>query len=114
MEVLRLEDRMRRLPFFSCLCKCLLILLGSYAFADGAAGKQKSYTCIACHGAEGISPNDLWPNLAGQKQQYLLAQLKEFHDGDRVNPLMTPIGKMLSEQDMKDLAEYFSQLKAPQ
>ena len=34
---------------------------------DIAAGKANAITCMACHGAAGISPNDIWPNLAGQK-----------------------------------------------
>jgi len=41
--------------------------LSSYADGDIAAGKLKAATCAVCHGAEGISGNDIWPNLAGQK-----------------------------------------------
>ncbi len=52
----------------------------SYAAGDAAAGKSKSTVCAACHGAEGISANDLWPNLAGQKPGYLTKQMKAFRD----------------------------------
>ena len=45
----------------------LCINSASVAAGDAAAGKSKAATCGACHGANGISPNDLWPNLAGQK-----------------------------------------------
>lgn len=76
------------------------------------AGKQKSATCTACHGQNGLSPNELWPNLAGQKRAYLVAQLKAFASGERKNELMNGIAKMLDSQDMEDLAAYFSQLKA--
>ena len=38
-----------------------------------ASGKRKSAACTACHGEAGISPNDLWPNLAKQKSEYLLS-----------------------------------------
>ena len=48
-------------------------------------GKAKSITCAACHGPEGNSANPLWPNLAGQKEAYLVAQLKAFRDGSRAN-----------------------------
>ena len=82
------------------------------SWADSAATKQKALTCAACHGAAGISPNPLWPNLAGQKEQYIFAQLKAFHDGVRINPLMTPQAKMLDEGEMRDLARYFAELKA--
>ena len=81
-------------------------------WADPAAVKQKAMTCAACHGAAGVSPNSLWPNLAGQKEQYILNQLKAFHDGVRQNALMTPQAKMLDDQDMRDLAHYFAGLKA--
>jgi cytochrome c553 len=73
--------------------------------------KQKAETCSACHGAQGISPNELWPNLAGQKEKYLLHELQDFREGSRVDPLMSPVSKTLSDQDMRELAAYFAQLK---
>jgi len=91
-----------------------IILSGflSVAFAEGdpAAGKEKSSTCAACHGANGISPNDLWPNLAGQKSGYLVKQLKAFRDGDRSDPMMSPMAANLTDEDINDLAAYFSSL----
>ena len=82
--------------------------------ADENAGKAKSATCVACHGANGVSNNPLWPNLAGQKEQYIYKQLTAFHDGVRQDPLMTSIAKMLKDQEMRDLAAYFAGLKATQ
>ncbi|MCB0392513.1 MAG: cytochrome c [Bdellovibrionales bacterium] len=82
----------------------------SFAKGDAAAGKTKSATCAACHGAGGISPNDLWPNLKGQKYGYMLQALKDYKSGKRDNPLMSPQAKVLSEKDMEDLAAYFSGL----
>jgi cytochrome c553 len=73
--------------------------------------KAKAAACTACHGEEGISANSLWPNLAGQKEDYLLKQLKAFHERTRIDPLMSPVSQALSDQDMKDLAAYFSNLK---
>ncbi len=78
---------------------------------DAAAGKTKSAACAACHGANGISSNDLWPNLAGQKQGYLIAQLKAFRDGQRNNPMMSPMAAPLSDADIEDLAAYYSSLQ---
>lgn len=85
------------------------------SLVDGSAedGKSKAVTCAACHGADGISVNPLWPNLAGQGAPYLVAQLSAFKNGSRGNPLMTSQAMMLSEQDMADLAVYFEGLPAP-
>ena len=63
--------------------------LSSYAAGDIAAGKLKAAPCAACHGAEGISGTDIWPNLAGQKAGYLIKQMKEFFSYvDEVRPLV--------------------------
>jgi len=74
------------------------------------AGKAKSITCGACHGAEGNSANAVWPNLAGQNAPYTQAQLKAFKSGRRQNALMTSQAMMLSDQDMADLAVYYESL----
>ncbi|MBT8125606.1 MAG: cytochrome c [Gammaproteobacteria bacterium] len=92
----------------SILCLSLFAVV-SHA-GDAEAGKAKSVTCAACHGGEGISPTDIWPNLAGQKEQYLLAQLKAFKDGTRVNAQMAPMVANLSEEDMANLAAYYSSM----
>ena len=77
---------------------------------DAAAGKAKSASCAACHGAAGISANDIWPNLAGQKAGYLMAQMKAFRDGQRSNPMMSPMAAPLSDADIDNLAAYYSSL----
>ena len=76
-----------------------------------AKGKAKSAVCMACHGTAGISNNPMWPNLAGQKEQYLIQQLKAFKSGDRKNPPMAPFIKALTDEDIKNLAAYYSSLK---
>jgi len=86
-------------------------LNSSIGFAgDAAAGKTKAATCGACHGVNGISPNDIWPNLAGQKVGYLVAQLKAFRDGQRSNPMMAPMAAPLSDTDIDNLAAYYASL----
>ena len=77
---------------------------------DAAAGKAKSATCAACHGAAGISPNGLWPNLAGQKEAYLVKQMKAFRDGSRADPMMGPMAAPLSDTDIENLAAYYAGL----
>ena len=75
---------------------------------DAAAGAQKAAVCGACHGATGSSVNPEWPNLAGQHESYIVAQLQSFKQGKRDNPLMMPNAAALSEQDMQDLAAHFA------
>ena len=78
---------------------------------DPAAGKVKSASCAACHGADGNSVNPEWPKLAGQHQGYLVKQLTYFKDGERVNETMKGMASNLTEQDREDLAAYFSSQK---
>jgi len=80
----------------------------SFAAGSKEAGQAKAATCSACHGMDGNSVNPEWPNLAGQHETYILKQLNAFHGGKRQNPLMSPMAAILSEQDMADLAAYFS------
>ena len=72
------------------------------------AGQAKSATCMACHGMDGNSANPEWPSLAGQHPSYILKQLKHFKAGERQNLLMSPMAMILADQDMEDLAAYFS------
>jgi len=93
----------------------LVAFLGSApAFAAGSveAGQLKSATCGACHGMDGNSPSPEWPNLAGQHAGYIENQLRAFKAGERTNDLMSPMAMILSDEDMADLAAYFSSQKA--
>ncbi len=74
------------------------------------AGKKKSASCAACHGAVGISPNTSWPNLAGQQKAYLVKQMKDFRDGRRSDPWMSPMAKPLSDEEIENLAVFFNSL----
>lgn len=78
------------------------------AVGNVEAGQAKSATCMACHGMDGNSANPEWPHLAGQHATYVVKQLKHFKAGEGNNPLMTPMAMILSDQDMEDLAAYFS------
>jgi cytochrome c553 len=75
-------------------------------------GKSKSTTCIACHNADGNSTVKEWPKIAGQGYEYLVQSLKEYRlgeKGNRNNLIMYPIVKNLTDQDIYDLASYFTQ-----
>lgn len=67
--------------------------------------------CAACHGVDGNSVASANPTLAGQSQQYIFTQLKDFKANKRQNPIMLGMASTLSEQDMVNLAAYFSQQK---
>jgi cytochrome c553 len=67
--------------------------------------------CGACHGAAGISAIPTYPNLAGQKEAYLVIQLKAFKSGARNNAVMKGMVASLSDTDMADLAAYYASLK---
>ena len=94
--------------FLFAFITSLLLLSSSAMAADAAAGKAKSAICAACHGANGISPSPLYPNLKGQKEQYLAKQIKAFRDGTRQDPMMAPMVAALSDDDIANLAAYFS------
>lgn len=79
--------------------------------AGPSAPPAQAVTCVACHGEAGISPNDLWPNIAGQKQGYLKLTITAYRDGGRRDPLMTPIAQMLSDSDIDVLAKHYSELR---
>lgn len=82
------------------------------ATGDAAAGHAKSAVCAACHSADGNSVVPTFPRLAGQGDAYIVKQLMDFKSGARVNPTMSPMAKPLSDQDVLNLAAYFSSQKA--
>ena len=75
------------------------------------AGRHVRARCISCHGMSGHTVTPTWPNLAGQQAQYLQDQLLAFRNGSRQGSLMNVIANELSEQQIADVAEYYSQLK---
>ena len=98
----------------------ILLLAVAQARADGLvdgsaeAGKARSVTCGACHGGDGNSVNPAWPSIAGQHAVYIVKQLSAFKSGARSNVLMSAQAMSLSDQDMANLAVYFSgQAPAP-
>jgi len=79
--------------------------------ADVAAGKAKSTMCAPCHGANGVSKIPMYPNLAGQKEQYLAKEIKSFKNGSRKDPVMEPMASSLSDADIANLAAYYAAMK---
>lgn len=103
------------------LLLCLTVGFSATAFANGdpQAGKNKSATCAACHGSDGNSLIEINPKIAGQHAKYLVKQLQDFKTASqtggkegRNNAVMNGMAVVLSDQDMADLAAYFSSQEA--
>lgn len=90
----------------------LAILLGVYTSTalagDPLAGKEKSITCQACHGTNGMSVDPIYPHLAGQYADYLEHALRSYRSGKRNNVIMAGFATMLSDEDIEDLAAWYA------
>ena len=78
--------------------------------------EEKAQLCAACHGENGISPEQsqmTTPVIWGQHQGYLYLQLRDFKSGARKNDIMTPLAQTLERDDMLALAKFFSEKKWP-
>ena len=82
--------------------------IGTAHAGDAEAGQAKSATCAACHGVDGNSMAPTFPKIAGQGERYLIKQITDIRDGNRAAPTMTPFVTGLSDDDIADLAAYFS------
>ena len=91
----------------------ILAMQAAMAGDPQAGQKLADQSCSACHGKNGVSIATIYPNLCGQKGDYLVAQLKALRDGTRASPIMGPMAKNLSDADIDNVAAYFSGLKCP-
>jgi cytochrome c553 len=80
---------------------------GEAIYTNGDAGRNIA-ACASCHGAAGNSTIVQNPKLAAQHEAYLYKQLMDFRTPQRNNPIMTPISKALTEDDMKNLSAYLN------
>ena len=89
-----------------------ILLMGASAFAADAI-EEKVKLCASCHGADGVPVSADIPILAGQEYYYLYVQLKDYKAGLRANPIMSGMVQNLSKEDMKALAQHFSEKPWP-
>jgi cytochrome c553 len=91
----------------------LLMAGGSFALAagDSAAGKRKALQCQTCHGLDGLSKLPEAPHLAGQPEVYLVKSLNDYRHGVRKHDMMTIVVAPLTDQDVADLAAYYSSIE---
>ncbi|WP_372972652.1 c-type cytochrome [Marinobacter sp.] len=85
---------------------------------DAEKGKEAAGVCVACHQADGTGKNnpdgESWPQLAGLDAAYIAKQLNDYKSGQRENGTMKPFANMLSEQQIADVAAYYSELAPEQ
>jgi cytochrome c553 len=74
-------------------------------------GKETSQLCAVCHGELGISDDPLIPNLAGQYSNYIVKQVRNFRTGRRTNDIMSAVATNISDDDLFDVAAYYSSQK---
>ena len=86
------------------------LAVGSVARAEDDIAARAA-TCEACHGAKGNSTDGTYPILAGQNARYLYLELRDFKEGRRSNPLMSPMVADMTKQDMQAYADYFASQK---
>ena len=97
---------------FGALSLAALAFIEAQA-ADNSAIKEKASVCAGCHGENGVSQTENIPSLAGQPDQFLQWQLVFFRAGSRKNEQMQPIVEDLTNEDIRNLGAYFSQLPPP-
>ena len=91
-----------------------LVMFGAvstvHAAGNAAAGQAKTAACAGCHGATGSKTTmPIYPKLGGQHASYIAKQLADFKSGARMDPIMMGMTAALSEEDMADIAAYFSE-----
>lgn len=80
--------------------------------ADAKAGRAlAAQKCQTCHGLDGIARMPIAPHLAGESQIYLQVQMKAFRSGKRENEMMTVVAKSLTDEQISDLAAWYSAIK---
>ena len=87
-------------------------LLMMPAMAESEAEQTARTLCAACHGPYGISTNELWPNLAGQKGPYMAKQLRDYRDGTRNDPNMNSLVQTLTDAQIDALAAHYARMPA--
>jgi cytochrome c553 len=81
------------------------------AAGDRVAGKKVMVKCQVCHGKDGLAKLPEAPNIAGQKEAYLVRTLAAFKAGERKSEQMTVVVKGLSDEDIANVAAYYSSIK---
>ena len=95
------------------LAAAALVVTSPFAQAagDSTAGRTVMVKCQSCHGKNGISTMSSVPNLAGQKEDYLIWSLRKYKAGERKSSMMSQVVESLSAEDMANAAAYYAAIK---
>jgi cytochrome c553 len=99
---------MTRLLSILALCLCAAAPASA---GDPQAGRQKANQCRTCHGIDGIAQIPIAPHLAGESEVYLETQLRAFRSGKREHEMMSVVAAGLSDEDIADLAAWYSSIR---
>jgi cytochrome c len=94
----------------------LFTLSAAFTSVQADEGEQlyQAKGCATCHGPAGVSLAPIWPSIAGQHKQYLVAQMKDIKSGKRNNGMsvtMKPLVANVSDEEMEKIADWLSKLK---
>jgi cytochrome c553 len=78
---------------------------------DSTAGQTVMVKCQSCHGKDGLGKLSYVPNIAGQKYDYLVHSLMAYKAGERKSYMMSLVVKHLSDEDIANVAAYYSSIK---
>lgn len=102
---------MKKFITFSLLFTAITFASNSFARGSILAGKEKvEQICQSCHGLDGQGINDTYPKLAGQFSDYMVRALMDYKSGARKNAIMSGFATTLTEDDMENVAAYYSSL----
>jgi cytochrome c553 len=104
---------MKMTPFASGASAAFVItavISAAYA-GDPKAGREKASACQICHGYDGIAKVPIAPHIAGESQIYLETQLNSFRSGKREHEIMSIVASQLSDEDISDLAAWYSSIE---
>lgn len=87
-----------------------LLAPGGARAADPELGRQKAKMCQTCHGIDGLARIPSAPHIAGESEVYLVTQLKAFRSGARTHEIMSLIAEQLSDEDIGNLAAWYSSI----
>jgi len=99
---------MNKVQFTITVILFLLAPATVFSAGDAAQGKNKSAVCHACHGPTGQAVQPIYPNLAGQHEDYLSKTLREFRDRTRQNAIMSGFAANLSDADIEDISAWYA------
>lgn len=105
---------MKRILLPAASLALALAALPVHAKGDPDQGKALFYTCTGCHGIvdyKNAYPNYRVPKVGGQNEQYLVAALTAYRNGDRQHPTMRAQAESFTDQEIADIAAFLHQVE---